>query len=108
MKEDEARARLEARKGELDEISASSTASRRPVELDQQAVGRVSRVDALQMQAMAKATETRRQQERARIDAALARLDAGAWGYCVRCEEPIEPGRLQLDPAIPTCRACAG
>ena len=42
------------------ELSAVSAEGRRPVELDQQSVGRLSRMDALQVQAMAMAVETRR------------------------------------------------
>jgi len=80
---------------------------RRPVELDQQSVGRLSRMDAMQLQAMAEATERQRRQQIARIDAALARLDDGSWGDCVVCGEPIEEKRLANDPAVPTCLACA-
>lgn len=42
------------------------------------------------------------------VDAALARLDAGAYGTCVSCGRPIEPERLDARPAVPTCVACAG
>ena len=44
----------------------------------------------------------------AAIEAALARLDAGDFGYCARCDEPIGDKRLQLDPATPFCVDCAG
>ncbi|MGH6916449.1 MAG: TraR/DksA family transcriptional regulator, partial [Geminicoccaceae bacterium] len=37
----------------------------------------------------------------------LERLAAGEYGSCVTCGEPIEPQRLELDPAIPLCLACA-
>ena len=77
------------------------------VELDQQAVGRLSRQDALQSQAMAKATHARRQAERTRLQAALARLDEGEYGYCEACGDEIAPGRLKLDPAATRCVECA-
>jgi DnaK suppressor protein len=64
-------------------------------------------MDAMQQQAMALATERRRAAARARVDAALARVEAGEYGWCARCGEAIAPGRLALDPAIPTCVACA-
>ncbi|MEX0810173.1 MAG: TraR/DksA C4-type zinc finger protein [Dongiaceae bacterium] len=102
-----ARERLLARKAEIEELSRSSADSRRPVELDQQSVGRLSRVDALQMQAMAGATERHRMQQRARIAAALTRIETGDYGFCVACGEPIEPKRLESDPAVPTCIGCA-
>jgi len=44
----------------------------------------------------------------AEIDAAIARLEAGSYGSCVRCGEPIAPERLAVRPAAPTCIKCAG
>lgn len=80
---------------------------RRPVALDQSSVGRLSRMDALQMQAMAQATERRRIQEAARIEAALKRVADGDYGWCVQCGEAIAPKRLEADPTVPTCIDCA-
>jgi DnaK suppressor protein len=56
---------------------------------------------------MAKAADARRAGEIRRIDAALARLDEGEYGYCVECGEPIAPKRLEIDPAVPRCAGCA-
>lgn len=100
--------RLRARLTELESLSAGSGDSRAAVELDQTRVGRLSRMDALQGQAMAQATEARRQQEIRRIHAALQRLCKGEYGACLRCGEEIAPKRLALDPAVPTCVDCAG
>lgn len=102
-----ARDELLARLAALDRLAADSAEQTRPVDLDPQIQGRVSRVDALQQQAMAQARAGRRHAETRRLRAALARIDAGDWGYCVRCDEEIEPGRLDHDAAIPTCLACA-
>ncbi|SLN46223.1 RNA polymerase-binding transcription factor [Roseovarius albus] len=77
------------------------------VELDQQAVGRLSRMDALQNQAMANANHTRRQSERTRLNAALTRMDEDEYGYCDSCGEDINPNRLRLDPAALKCIDCA-
>ena len=41
------------------------------------------------------------------IDAALARLDAGAYGRCAVCGEPIARARLQARPYAATCIRCA-
>ena len=92
---------------ELDEQDARGAESRAPVMLDQQAVGRLSRMDALQRQAMAQAEAARRAAQRARIRAALARLDAGEYGWCISCGEEIAPARLEQDPAVPNCIFCA-
>ena len=105
---DTIRRQLEARRAELAALMAGSADQRAPVELDQQSVGRLSRMDAMQQQAMAEATQRHREVEIRRIDAALVRLDAGEYGACVRCGEDIAPDRLALDPAVALCVACAG
>ena len=102
-----ARQRLLALREELLDLSQSAHDDRKPVELDQQSVGRLSRQDSLQVQAMAKAAEARRAQEIRRIDAALQRVEDDEYGWCVECGEAIEDKRLELDPAAPRCAACA-
>lgn len=101
------KALLLARQKELAEISLAAKESQGPVELDQTRVGRLSRMDAIQMQSMAQETERRRSLELLRIRGALQRLAAGDFGYCVKCDEPINKKRLTLEPAIPTCIGCA-
>ncbi|MBF0358373.1 MAG: TraR/DksA C4-type zinc finger protein [Magnetococcales bacterium] len=98
---------LIVRQQELKEISASAKESQDPVELDQTKVGRLSRMDAMQMQSMAKETERRRGLELLRILGALQRVENGDYGYCIKCDEPINHKRLRLEPAIPTCITCA-
>lgn len=94
-------------RGQLRQSSAATSGNRNPVTLDQQSVGRLSRMDAMQVQAMAQAEEARRQQRLRLIDAALRRIDEGEYGYCVACGDEIAPGRLASDPAAPRCVACA-
>ncbi len=101
------RAKLLARRQEIEQLTETSAEGRRPVELDQTRVGRLSRMDALQSQAMAQETERRRAIELRRIEAALKRIDDGEYGYCVTCGAEISPDRLALDPTTPTCIACA-
>lgn len=107
MTEDEARIALLERQAQLTKENAANADSRDTVELQQDSVGRLSRMDALQQQAMAQAQERRRVQERARIDAALKRIDAGDWGYCLTCGEDIAEARLRHDPSVATCVGCA-
>lgn len=102
-----ARARLETWRADITEMDAVSADSRRPVTLDQQAVGRLSRMDAMQQQAMSNAEAARRAQDLRRIDAALARIEAGEYGSCVKCGNDIAEQRLRLDPAVATCIGCA-
>ena len=101
------KARLIALRADLRDTSATSAESREPVELDQSRVGRLSRMDALQGQAMALEIARRRENEVRRIDAALARIDGGEYGYCVTCGEDIAAKRLDLDPAAAVCIDCA-
>ncbi len=92
---------------DLDAQDSAGAEGRKPVQLDQQSVGRLSRMDAMQQQAMARATAARRGQSRQRIAAALARLDEGEYGWCTECGEAIPAARLDLDPTLPTCVSCA-
>ena len=101
------KARLEARAAELAEAERSSADERRSVELDQQSVGRLSRMDAMQVQAMSNAQSRRRATELRRIEAALKRWEEGEYGYCAGCGEEIAERRLDLDPATPLCMDCA-
>ena len=107
MTEDEARSALHARIAELDHEDSANKDARDTVTLQQDSVGRLSRMDAMQQQAMAQATERRRNQERARIKAALERLDDDEWGWCLNCGEEIAEARLRNDPSIATCIKCA-
>lgn len=103
----ELRATLAARLEALRAASETTADSRKPVELDQTSVGRVSRMDAMQVQAMAVATERRRHEEARRVEAAIRRIDEGAYGYCIACGEEIPEKRLAVDPTVATCIACA-
>jgi len=81
--------------------------SRATVTLDQQSVGRLSRMDAIQQQAMAHATFQRRQAQATRARSALKRIEDGAFGECLECGEQIAAKRLQHDPTLPLCITCA-
>ncbi|MDZ4184874.1 MAG: TraR/DksA C4-type zinc finger protein [Desulfuromonadales bacterium] len=78
-----------------------------PVPLDQSCVGRLSRMDAMQQQAMAQATGQRTEIEAQRLRAALSRWHSGEYGYCVQCDEEIAEGRLRSDPGNLLCIDCA-
>lgn len=97
---------LHARLKALDAEDAAGLDGQKTVELDQQAVGRLSRMDALQNQAMAQAQARRRGAERQRINAALQRLAEEEYGFCTDCGEEIEPARLAVDPSILKCLDC--
>ena len=101
------RSLLLARERALIAEEASGGDSASPVDLDQARVGRLSRMDALQMQQMARASSRRRHAQRGRITAALKRIDDGGYGCCLSCGGMIPVPRLKIDPATPQCVDCA-
>ncbi len=101
------REKLLSLRAELETMRDISEEARATVQLDQQSVGRLSRMDALQGQAMAQASERQRRLELQRIDAALHRLEGDDYGYCAECGEEIAGKRLQVDPAAALCINCA-
>ncbi len=110
MREEETerfRSLITARLADLDAEDALGAGGQATVTLDQQAIGRLSRQDALLNQSMAKATQARRDTTRQALNAALARMDEGAFGYCEDCGETIATKRLELDPAARLCISCA-
>jgi len=107
MDVDDTRQRLLARKMELEDLSTLSRNARDAVALDQSSVGRLSRMDAMQQQAMAQATQRQRESELQQIAAALGRLDDGSYGECLDCGDRISEQRLALSPAAPLCIRCA-
>ncbi len=105
--EKEIRQQLLARKEQLINDSTGSSDDRATVELDQSKVGRLSRMDALQMQAMSSALEIRRHRDLMKIEAALMRLEDGEYGFCLECGDEIAAGRLESNPSAPLCATCA-
>ena len=97
--ESDMRARLLQLQEELSALEETGREAAQTVELDQSRVGRLSRMDALQGQAMSKEAQRRRHLELQAIKAALQRLDEGDYGYCLACGEDIARPRLNVDPA---------
>lgn len=90
---------------ELGLLLTVSAASSQIVELDQP-IGRLSRMDALQQQAMAKANRAGHQQRLTLIEAALQAIKLERYGECRYCEEPIGYARLNVRPESPFCLDC--
>lgn len=93
---------------QLAEVKASlelASDDAKPVDLGL-SIGRLSRVDALQQQHMAVARRRDLETRRSQLRAALARIEAGSFGECLSCEEPIGLGRLRARPESTLCRDC--
>ena len=101
------RKQLIALKDELIEAMATTANDIKPVVLDQAAVGRVSRGDAMQRQQMALESSRRREQRLISVDQALKRLEKQIYGICVDCDEDINVRRLEIDPTAIRCIKCA-
>nr|WP_321456772.1 TraR/DksA family transcriptional regulator [uncultured Cohaesibacter sp.] len=98
---------LEGKRIEISSLSEMSRQARSVVALDQQSVGRLSRMDALQSQAMAQETERRRALNLQKIELAFKRLESGDFGYCIECDAEIPLERLEIDPTATLCVKCA-
>jgi DnaK suppressor protein len=92
---------------DLEILAITSDQSSQIVELDQARVGRLSRMDALQAQEMAKESSRRREIKLRNIAGALSRLDSGDYGLCQTCDDPIHQKRLEFDPAALLRIQCA-
>ena len=107
MNLDKYRTMLLTRQSELTELILSTKGNSATVTLDQTSVGRLSRMDAIQGQAMAEEIKRRRDNELLRIEAALIRIKEDDFGYCLTCGDDIDEKRLELDPSILLCSKCA-
>lgn len=101
------RSLIEERLSALSDVEASRRDNARPVELDQTRVGRLSRQDALQSQALSVASLERNRVEIKRLRQALEKIESGDFGWCAECGEPIPVARLEIDPAADYCVRCA-
>lgn len=102
----ELRAELERQLARLERSMKVSDQATRPVELDQTAVGRLSRMDSLQSQSLAKSLAERERARLAQLLEAFGRLDAGTYGACVDCGAEVPFGRLLVFPEASTCQEC--
>jgi DnaK suppressor protein len=94
---------------ELEKIrseSAGSEEEREAIAPDV-AIGRLSRLDAMQMQEVAKEADRRREERVSLLEMALEQLDSGTYGRCTRCGEDIAFERLKVTPEATTCSGCA-
>ena len=79
----------------------------RPVSPDN-AIGRLSRMEAINDQNMVKANLRTAEMRLPRLEQALDAIEEETFGLCQQCEEPIPFGRLLLIPEAASCIHCAG
>ena len=77
-----------------------------PVQLDQQTVGRLSRMNALMNEGLAQGSMSRAGEELGLIEQALERIEVGTYGFCQTCSESIDVDRLTAIPETLHCSGC--
>ena len=102
---EELRAALVALRDDLAATLDGARDASRPVDLDEP-IGRLSRMDAIQQQQMARASRDGIALRAKQVEAALERIEDGTYGACVSCEENIGYARLEAQPETPLCIAC--
>ncbi len=103
----ELRALLVERRSAIGVAARTNDAATAVVELDQARIGRLSRMDAMQSQAMSVELKRRNEREVAAIEATLRRMDDDTYGDCLRCDEAIALARLRATPVATLCIECA-
>jgi DnaK suppressor protein len=96
---------LKATEAELRASLDDVTGAASPVSLDN-AIGRLTRQDAMQAQQMALEIRRRNQTRLQQIELAIRRMERGEYGVCVRCEEEIPLARLRVRPEAQVCVRC--
>ncbi|MEM7414775.1 MAG: TraR/DksA C4-type zinc finger protein [Gemmatimonadota bacterium] len=102
----ELRDELERKLARLQKSMKVTDEALRTVELDQTAVGRLSRMDSLQNQSLSKGLREREIVQLSQIREALQRMEHGTYGACSECGDAIPFERLFVFPEAPECAAC--
>lgn len=71
------------------------------------AIGRLTRMEAIQAQSMNAAARREKERRLYRARRALDRIEKGTYGECVSCGQEIPEGRLDIMPEAPYCVRCA-
>lgn len=98
---------IESELSRLKEELSATEAATRPAVTPDSAIGRISRVEAMQTRHIGDASTRARKARIPRLEQALKDVDEEEYGTCVACEEPIPLARLRLIPEATHCVACA-
>lgn len=100
------RERLLATKEAAKTLLSQSAKETRPVEVSGSSIGRLTRIDAIQMQGMTQMSEGQLRIRLQQIEVALGALEEGTYGSCRYCKGPIGLPRLEAMPEAPFCMEC--
>lgn len=98
--------RQQGLRGEVDATRARNAGA--PGRVSREATDRSEDAEAQVESGLDDAEVARDQAELNAIAEALTRLDAGRYGLCKDCDEPIDPRRLAAEPFAVRCTACQG
>ncbi|MEM8934041.1 MAG: TraR/DksA C4-type zinc finger protein, partial [Acidobacteriota bacterium] len=96
--------RLTAAQTQIEALLTQTSDDVRPVDLELP-IGRLTRIDAIQMQGMAQMNRHQLEIRRRQVDAALDCFAKGTYGLCRKCREPVGFERLDVLPESPFCLA---
>ena len=97
---------IEARMREAEAEITQSKEDVKPISPDV-GIGRLSRLDSMQMQQMALEARRRQQMLLTRLQEARKRVDRGTFGTCLQCGRDIAQERLRHQPDALLCIDCA-
>lgn len=100
------RQKIDTRIEELKTLLGDDSEDTKPIEPDV-SIGRLSRLDSMQMQQMALEQRRRQEAELQKLKEAIKRIEDGSYGQCVMCRQPIAPARLEAQPDAILCISCA-
>ena len=98
--------KLEVLADDLEAALAAEDPSKDSIAPDN-AIGRLTRMEAIQAQSMNDAAKRRHEKRLRGVKAALEAIEEGTYGTCVRCGEEIPEGRLEIMPESRLCVKCA-
>ena len=98
---------IEARITETKKSIASLEEQIKPVEPDK-AIGRLTRMDAIQQKSMSEASLRTQEEALYNLEEALGKLDDPDFGQCVKCRKIIPLERVLIVPESKFCVNCAG
>ncbi|WP_422359045.1 TraR/DksA family transcriptional regulator [Reichenbachiella sp.] len=71
------------------------------------AIGRVSRMDAINNKSINEASLRKAEEKLSKLKVARSKIYDNDFGICVRCKNPIPVGRIMLMPQSNKCVNCA-
>lgn len=106
MSREEVRIKIEAEIAKTEIVLSQYEESTQPITPDV-AIGRLSRMDAIQNKSVAEAALRQTRDKLSKLKYALSNIDSPDFGLCAKCKGPIPIGRILIKPESPYCVNCA-